>query len=232
MERVLDMSHGQIAEGHFLQPSQSSYPLFSKQFFLCHGRNLLACSATWFLLDIVFYSNALLQSKIYHKYLPDEDPRKTVTALEAAFEVASLQAIVACYSMIPGCIAAIFLIDRVGRLRIQAVGFVFMAIVYLSLGVPYVKYWNDHTDPLFMFLYGLTFTFAYCGPNTTTFILPAELFPARFRTTCHGIAGAAGKAGAIIGVVGLVMATQGDYKKGPRPLRMITKRRHRGPELH
>ncbi|KAK3425092.1 hypothetical protein EUGRSUZ_F01809 [Eucalyptus grandis] len=217
MERVLDMSPGQIPEGHFLQPSQSSYPLFSKQFFLCHGRNLLACSATWFLLDIVFYSNALLQSKIYKKYLPDEDPSKAVTALEAAFEVARLQAIVASCCMIPGCIAAVFLIDRVGRLPIQAVGFFFMAIVYLSLGVPYVKYWNDHTDPLFMFLYGLTFTFAYCGPNTTTFILPAELFPARFRTTCHGIAGAAGKAGAIIGVVGLVMATQGDYKKGATP---------------
>ncbi|KAF7848482.1 hypothetical protein BT93_L1908 [Corymbia citriodora subsp. variegata] len=207
MERVLEMSHSQIAEGHPLQPSQSSYPLFSKQFLRHHGRNLLACSAAWFLLDIVFYSNTLFQSKIYNKYLPDEGHIKKVTAFEATFEVASLQAIVACYAMIPGYIAAIFLIDRVGRLRIQAVGFIFMAIVYFSIGVPYKKYWKQQTSIPFMIPYGLTFFFANCGPNTTTFILPAELFPARFRTTCHGIAGAVGKAGAIIGAVGFLMAS-------------------------
>ncbi|KAF7848481.1 hypothetical protein BT93_L1907 [Corymbia citriodora subsp. variegata] len=214
MERVLDMSHSQITEGHTLQPSQSSYPLFSKQFLQHHGRNLLACSTAWFLLDIVFYSNALFQSKIYKTYLRDEDPSKNVTAFEAAFEVASLQAIVACYAMIPGYIAAIFLIDCIGRLRIQAVGFIFMAIVYFCIGVPYDKYWKHHINIPFMILYGLTFFFANCGPNTTTFILPAELFPARFRTTCHGIAGAAGKAGAIIGAVGFLMASQDDGQNG------------------
>ncbi|KAL3734442.1 hypothetical protein ACJRO7_023748 [Eucalyptus globulus] len=187
MERVLDMSHCQIAEGCFLQPSQwtqptSSYPLFSKQFFLYHGRNLLACSTTWFLLDIVFYSYPVLQSKIYFKDQLDED-----TAFDAAFKIARLQAIMACSSMIPGCIAAFFLIDRIGRLIIQAVGFVLMAIVYFSIRVPYDKYRQHHPSALFI-MYGLTSFFANCGPNTTT-------------TTCHGIAGAAGKVGAIIGVL-------------------------------
>ena len=36
------------------------------------------------------------------------------------------------------------------------------------------------------------------GPNTTTFILPAELFPTPFRCTCHGIASASGKLGSIL----------------------------------
>lgn len=35
--------------------------------------------------------------------------------------------------------------------------------------------------------------------NSTTFVVPAELFPARFRSSCHGISAASGKAGAIIG---------------------------------
>lgn len=60
-----------------------------------------------------------------------------------------------------------------------------------------------------MVLYGLTFLFANFGPNTTTFIVPAELFPARFRSTCHGISGAAGKVGAIIGAVGFGSASHG-----------------------
>jgi PHS family inorganic phosphate transporter-like MFS transporter len=36
------------------------------------------------------------------------------------------------------------------------------------------------------------------GPNTLTFILPAELFPTRYRCFCHGIAAATGKVGSII----------------------------------
>ena len=50
-------------------------------------------------------------------------------------------------------------------------------------------------------MYGFTFFFDNFGPNTTTFILPAEIFPARLRSTCHGISGAVGKLGAIIGVL-------------------------------
>ena len=36
------------------------------------------------------------------------------------------------------------------------------------------------------------------GPNVTTFLLPAEIFPTRVRGTAHGIAAATGKAGAVL----------------------------------
>lgn len=36
------------------------------------------------------------------------------------------------------------------------------------------------------------------GPNVTTFVLPAEVFPTRHRAKAHGIASASGKLGAII----------------------------------
>jgi MFS transporter, PHS family, inorganic phosphate transporter len=35
------------------------------------------------------------------------------------------------------------------------------------------------------------------GANTLTFILPAEIFPTRYRCTCHGISAAAGKLGSV-----------------------------------
>jgi nitrate/nitrite transporter NarK len=38
------------------------------------------------------------------------------------------------------------------------------------------------------------------GPNATTFILPAELFPTDLRGSAHGLAAAAGKVGAAVGV--------------------------------
>ncbi|MCL7023220.1 hypothetical protein MKW94_023441 [Papaver nudicaule] len=62
-------------------------------------------------------------------------------------------------------------------------------------------------------MYALTFFFANFGPNSTTFIIPAEIFPARLRSTCHGISAAAGKAGAIIGAFGFLYAAQNQDPK-------------------
>jgi len=31
------------------------------------------------------------------------------------------------------------------------------------------------------------------GPNTTTFVIPGEIFPAEVRATCHGLSAACGK---------------------------------------
>jgi len=41
------------------------------------------------------------------------------------------------------------------------------------------------------------------GPNSTTFIVPGECFPTRYRSTSHGISAASGKVGAIIAQVAL-----------------------------
>jgi PHS family inorganic phosphate transporter-like MFS transporter len=38
---------------------------------------------------------------------------------------------------------------------------------------------------LMFLLYALTFFFIDFGPNTTTFIIPAEIYPVKFRTTGH-----------------------------------------------
>ena len=60
----------------------------------------------------------------------------------------------------------------------------------------------------FLVLFGATYFFAEFGPNTTTFVYPAEIFPVRVRTTAHGVAAAAGKAGAFIGITPDLAATR------------------------
>ena len=52
----------------------------------------------------------------------------------------------------------------------------------------------------FLIVYGVSYFFTEFGPNSTTFVYPAELFPVEGRTTGHGIAAAAGKVGGFIGV--------------------------------
>ena len=133
-------------------------------------------------------------------------------AFEAG-QAAKVAAIVAVCSTIPGYWFTVYFIDRVGRVKIQIMGFFLMAVVYLVAGIPYSWYRSDHgytSNKGFVVLYGLIFFFSNFGPNTTTFIIPAELFPARFRSTCHGISGAAGKLGAIVGTVGFLWGTKRD----------------------
>ncbi|KAG6493018.1 hypothetical protein ZIOFF_047991 [Zingiber officinale] len=66
-------------------------------------------------------------------------------------------------------------------------------------------------------MYAFTFFFANFGPNSTTFIVPAEVFPAWLRSTCHGISAATGKMGAIVGAFGfLYLAQNPDPAKADR----------------
>ena len=75
-------------------------------------------------------------------------------------------------------------------------GFAVMALMFLLIGlIPAVV---KNIAP-FLILYGISYFFTEFGPNMTTFIYPAELFPTEVRTTGHGISAGAGKLGAFIG---------------------------------
>lgn len=204
------------------------YGLFSREFFRRHGVQLLGCASTWFLLDIAFYSQNLFQKDIFSSigWLP---AAKTMSALEEVFQVARAQALIALVSTVPGYWATVALVDVIGRWVIQMIGFFFMTMFMLILTMQYSTLRGDRciADPskycggnhtAFLTLYSLTFFFANFGPNVTTFIIPAELFPARLRSTCHGISAACGKAGAIVGAFGFLYAAQsakeGEQDKG------------------
>lgn len=114
----------------------------------------------------------------------------------------------------PGYWFTVFLIDHIGRFAIQLIGFFFMTVFMFALAIPY-DHWTEKANRIgFVVIYSLTFFFANFGPNATTFVVPAEIFPARLRSTCHGISAAAGKAGAIVGAFGFLYAAQSkDPKK-------------------
>lgn len=219
MEKVLQVSLSQIAEdSEFPPPQPPSYRLLSKEFFRRHGRDLFSCAISWFLVDIIFYSINLVGSQVNSsRYLHTTNG---VNAYKEAYHVARLQAIIAVCSTIPGYFASVYYIDRIGRVKIQISGFLLMAFTFLAVGIPYSAYWHHHTNVGFLLLYGLTFFLANFGPNTTTFIVPAELFPARFRSTCHGISGAMGKVGAIVGAVGFLWVTHDQVDSKSHAMRM------------
>ncbi|KAL7105482.1 hypothetical protein ACP275_07G048200 [Erythranthe tilingii] len=185
----------------------NSFGLFSKQFLRRHGLHLLGTTTTWFLLDIAFYSNNLFQKDIFTAigWIP---PAKEMNAVHEVYRVAKAQTLIALCSTVPGYWFTVFFIDIIGRFAIQLMGFFFMTVFMFALAIPY-DHWTHMENRIgFVVMYSLTFFFANFGPNATTFVVPAEIFPARLRSTCHGISAAAGKAGAIVGAFGFLYAAQ------------------------
>ncbi|KAK1392257.1 Inorganic phosphate transporter PT4 [Heracleum sosnowskyi] len=174
----------------------NSYSLFSREFLQRHGLHLLGTTTTWFLLDIAFYSQNLTQKDIFPVMgLTRKDIN--VSALQEMFETSRAMFIIAMLGTFPGYWFTVFFIERIGRFFIQLMGFIMMTIFMFIIGVKYEYLKTEQHKWTFATLYGLTFFFANFGPNSTTFVLPAELFPTRLRSTCHALSAASGKAGAI-----------------------------------
>ncbi len=104
--------------------------------------------------------------------------------------------ILVCAGAIPGYWATVATVDTIGRKPIQMAGFLILTIIFFIIGGAYDHLKEKHGGLLA--LYVLAQFFFNFGPNATTFIVPGECFPTRYRSTSHGISAASGKVGAII----------------------------------
>ena len=147
---------------------------------------LLGTAGGWMLLDFCYYGNTISSPEILKLINPHATILDNTLTQLAIFAVFAL----------PGYAVAILLLDKTGRKSIQILGFTMMALLFLLIGlIPGVT-----TDVVpFLLLFGFSYFFTEFGPNTTTFIFPAELFPTDVRTTGHGISAGAGKLGAFAG---------------------------------
>jgi len=154
-----------------------------------YGFRLFGTSATWLLWDVAFYGNKLFQSSFLLALAGDN-----TSLLDIAVAI-TLNAFIA----LLGYFAAAFIIDSplVGRLRLQQFGFAITGTLFLICG-----FFHNHLGPgISVLLYFGSSFFGQCGPNATTFLIPAEIFPTEMRTMCHGISAASGKCGALLAAV-------------------------------
>ena len=161
-----------------------------------YGVLIVATATAWFFLDTAFYSTSIFNPVILAHIGFASSAGSS--ALDQVRVLALGNVLIALVAAVPGYWAAVYLIDRAGRRPLQAIGFGVMAIAFLALSVIYTPL--VAVLPAFLAVYGMTFFFGNMGPNTTTFVYPSEVFPTTFRTTGHGIAASAGKAGAVLAV--------------------------------
>jgi MFS family permease len=149
-------------------------------------RWLIGTAGAWFLLDVAYYGTTISSPLVLKALNGHANLITNMVYTLIIFVVAAL----------PGYIVAALTIDRLGRKWIQVMGFGMMTVAYGLIALfPAI---SSITVP-FLLVYGLSYFFTEFGPNVTTFVYPAEIFPVMVRTTAHGIAAALGKVGAFIG---------------------------------
>ncbi|SAM00324.1 hypothetical protein [Absidia glauca] len=162
-----------------------------------NGKVLLGTAYSWFALDVAWYGLGLNNSIILNNigFSGGPDPYTSV------FKTCVGNLIIQLLGSVPGYWISVFTIDRLGRKFIQIMGFVMLTVMFVILGFAYQPI-LDTSTALFIVLYTITQIFFNFGPNTTTFIVPGECFPTRYRSTAHGISAASGKVGSIVAQVG------------------------------
>ena len=147
---------------------------------------LAGTSVAWFMMDFSYYGNTIASPEIIKLLSPTAGLVHSTLITLLIFVLAAA----------PGYLVAIALIDRVGRKSIQMLGFAMMALTYGLIGaIPGIS----TSASAFVVIFGMSYFFTEFGPNTTTFVYPAEIFPTDVRTSGHGIAAALGKLGGFAG---------------------------------
>ncbi|KAF2262244.1 MFS general substrate transporter [Lojkania enalia] len=162
------------------------------------------------LLDVAFYGLGLNSSTVLTAIGYGKGP----TVYKQLYNIAAGNCILVCAGAIPGYWLAVATLDTVGRRPLQLVGFTLLTILFIIWGFAFHKI-SGHGQ---LAIYVLIQLFFNWGPNTTTFIVPGECFPTRYRSTSHGISAGSGKIGSIIAQAAIApQRTRGATKSGESP---------------
>jgi PHS family inorganic phosphate transporter-like MFS transporter len=148
---------------------------------------LIGTAVPWLLMDVALYGTGVFSSDITATMIAGKSLAAQVLRTGVPLLIG-----------VPGYFIAAYLVDSAGRKNLQTIGFSVMTFIYALLALSYTGFVGNLGDVYKYLLFGLSFTFINLGPNTTTFIIPAEVYPVRYRSTGHGISAASGKVGAAL----------------------------------
>ncbi|KAK1824981.1 acid phosphatase pho5 [Friedmanniomyces endolithicus] len=176
-----------------------------------YGKVLLGTAGSWFFLDVAFYGVGLNNSTILSTIGYGTGPNVYIKL----YNIAVGNIILVCAGAIPGYWVTVATVDTIGRKPIQLGGFVILTVIFCIMGFGYHKIGQNGL----LACYVIAEFFFNFGPNSTTFIVPGECFPTRYRSTSHGISAASGKIGSIIAQVciGTLRTRGGATKANPNP---------------
>jgi MFS family permease len=160
-------------------------------------RRTIFTAVPWFLMDIATYGVGI--------FTPTLLAAIAIAGPNATFisdDVTSTKGTAALdIFLVVGFAAAIYLVERIGRVKLQLTGFAVMTGALCLLAVAEELPGGGNKNLALVFVAFAFFNmFMNAGPNATTYALPAEVFPSEIRAAGHGFAAASAKLGAAVGV--------------------------------
>ena len=159
-----------------------------------YWHRLFATSVCWFCNDFPFYGNQIFRNVFL----------TLVTSSSNQVLTLWLYNMINVGCELVGYHLAALLIDHkaYGRKKMQAVGFIMSFILFIIAAAIFPildkKGAGGHA---FEFIYFFSSFWIQFGPNSTTFLLAGEVYPAPVRATAHGFSAAVGKCGALTATV-------------------------------
>lgn len=169
-----------------------------------YRRPTILASLPWFLQDIATYGIGIFTPVIIAKLALSTETDFLVREIKSAQGAALVDVF-----LIVGFLCAVVLVERWGRMRLQILGFIGMAVGLLLLaGSGRVASGSSVETGLVLGGFLVFNLMMNAGPNATTFLLSGEVFPTHLRATGAGFAASFAKAGAVLGTFVLPIFTK------------------------
>lgn len=160
-------------------------------------RATVLASVPWFLQDLGTYGIGIFTPTILAAALGHQaEHAHNLTAVIHNDILAAKGAAMLDVLLIIGIVAAVLLTDRVGRIRLQVIGFIGCAVGLALAALSQAM--AGSAQLVLLFLGFMLFNFmTNMGPNAQTYLLAGEVFPTRIRGKGAGFAASFAKIGAV-----------------------------------
>ena len=161
-------------------------------------RPTILAAAPWFLQDLGTYGIGIFTPTILAGAIGAETKyARSVSDIIHSDMLAAKGAAFIDVLLIFGILGAVFLADRVGRIRLQVLGFVGCALGLALAAMSQL----DPGGPTMLYIFGGFMIFnlmTNLGPNSMTYLLAGEVFPTAIRGKGAGLAASVAKMGAVL----------------------------------
>ncbi|CEH12590.1 Inorganic phosphate transporter [Ceraceosorus bombacis] len=159
-----------------------------------YWHRIVGTAIVWLANDVAFYGSKLF-SGVFIGLITGSPSNLKLTWLYSLLNIG--------VSLVGYYLAALVIDHRMyGRKWMQANGLAMLFIIFTVCAAAYPQLTTPGAGlKAFQAIYLLSGFFTQFGPNTTSFLLAAEVYPTMVRSTAHGVSAASGKLGAMIPAV-------------------------------
>jgi MFS family permease len=160
-------------------------------------RATILAAVPWFLQDLGTYGIGIFTPTILASMIGGKTASRTLGDVIHNDMLAAKGSAVMDVFFLAGIVLAILLVDRVGRIRLQVVGFLGCAVGLLLAALSIRPDGSNEMGLLFIG-FVLFYLMTNLGPNAMTYLLSGEVFPTAVRGRGAGFAASFAKIGAVL----------------------------------